>query len=167
MKSCLLLMALLLAVPACGKKEGGPVEPVVETTSAPVVEEQPAVEAEVPTPADEAEQQLKAWERLDTPVKAEQYVAWTEAADYLNKVVGVEGTIVDTYNSGRACFLNFTKEWQGEFYLAILGSNLNAFDQAPEKKFLSKKVRVVGKVKMYKGRPQIVVETPQHIQIVE
>ena len=118
------------------------------------------------TPAEEEQQQLKEWERLDTPIEASVIYAWTEAKDHVGETIGVEGTIVDTYNSGRACFLNFTKEWQGEFYIAVLGSHLGAFDSAPEQHFMNKRVRVVGKVKMYKGRPQIVVETPQHIQIL-
>ncbi len=110
---------------------------------------------------------LTPWERLDTPVEAETILDWTEAKNHVGEVIGVEGTIVDTYNSGRACFLNFTKQWQDKFYVAILGSNLNSFPGAPEKYFLGNKVRVVGKVAIYKGRPQIVVETAEHIQILE
>lgn len=155
MKLVLRWAVLVLLIAACGKSE--PVEVELEKVPPP-----PKVEVEV-----EAQDPLKQWERLDTPVEVDSYIPWTDAGDHLNKVIGVEGKIVDTYNSGRACFLNFTKQWQGEFYLAILGSNLNAFDQPPEKKFLNKAVRAVGKVKMYKGRPQIVIETPQHIQIVD
>ena len=120
-------------------------------------------------PSDEVESAtgLTTWQRLDTPVKAETVLDWAEAKDHVGEVIGVEGTIVDTYNSGRACFLNFTRQWQGEFYVAILGSNLNSFPEAPEKYFLGNRVRVVGKVAIYKGRPQIVVETAEHIQILD
>jgi hypothetical protein len=154
--AALLLIAVLPV--ACGKGEA---EAEVEAMAS---ADSPSVTT---TPAEEAELQLKAWERLDTPVEADLVVPWTDAPNHLDQVIGVEGEIVDSYNSGRACFLNFTKDWKGEFYVAILGSNLSAFDQPPEKKFLNKRVRVVGKVKMYKGRPQIVIDTPQHIQILD
>ncbi len=172
MKFFAALLGFSFLLGSCGK-EKAELTPVVEISTGgeqQANEPQPskpvAAETDVATPAEEAEQQLQAWERLDTPVEADVVVPWTEAADHLKQTIGVEGVIVDTYNSGRACFLNFTKQWQGEFYVAILGSNLNAFDEAPEKKFLNQRVRVVGKVKMYKGRPQIVVETPEHIQIL-
>jgi predicted small lipoprotein YifL len=115
----------------------------------------------IPTTAD-----LIPWKRLDTPATAEITVDWTEAADYDGQTIAVEGTIVDTHNSGKACFLNFSKEWQGTFYLAVLGSNMDDYPESPERYFLNKKVRAVGKVAMYRGRPQIVIESPLHITLL-
>lgn len=115
----------------------------------------------VPTGSD-----LIPWERLDTPATAEITVDWTEAADYDGQTIAVEGTIVDTHNSGKACFLNFSKEWQGTFYLAVLGSNMDDYPESPERYFLNKKVRAVGKVAMYRGRPQIVIESPLHLTVL-
>jgi hypothetical protein len=116
-----------------------------------------------PTPTAE---DLIPWKRLDTPATAEITVEWTEAADYDGQTIAVEGTIVDTHNSGKACFLNFSKEWQGTFYLAVLGSNMDDYPESPERYFLNKKVRAVGKVAMYRGRPQIVIESPLHITVL-
>jgi hypothetical protein len=115
----------------------------------------------VPTAAD-----LIPWKRLDTPATAEITVDWTEAADYDGQTIAVEGTIVDTHNSGKACFLNFSKEWQGTFYLAVLGSNMDDYPESPERYFLNKKVRAVGKVAMYRDRPQIVIESPLHLIVL-
>lgn len=121
----------------------------------------PAADEPVPTAAD-----LIPWKRLDTPATAEITVDWTEAADYDGQTIAVEGTIVDTHNSGKACFLNFSKEWQGTFYLAVLGSNMDDYPESPERYFLNKKVRAVGKVAMYRDRPQIVIESPLHITVL-
>lgn len=127
------------------------------------VEQEPVAQDEEPVPTAE---DLIPWERLDTPATADLTVDWTEAKDHLDKFIAVEGTIVDTHNSGRACFLNFTTEWRGTFYLAILGSNMDDYPESPERYFLNKKVRAVGKVAMYRDRPQIVIESPQHIQVL-
>jgi len=124
--------------------------------SAALVEEEPTATAE----------DLIPWKRLDTPATAEITVDWTEAADYDGQTIAVEGTIVDTHNSGKACFLNFSKEWQGTFYLAVLGSNMDDYPESPERYFLNKKVRAVGKVAMYRGRPQIVIESPLHLMVL-
>ena len=51
--------------------------------------------------------------------------------------------------------------------LAILGSNMDDYPESPERYFLNKKVRAVGKVAMYRDRPQIVIESPQHIQVLD
>ena len=137
--------------------EGEPV-PNQATENEPVTSE----DEPVPTAAD-----LIPWKRLDTPATAEITVDWTEAADYDGQTIAVEGTIVDTHNSGKACFLNFSKEWQGTFYLAVLGSNMDDYPESPERYFLNKKVRAVGKVAMYRGRPQIVIESPLHLMVLE
>lgn len=122
-----------------------------------------ASEDEEPVPTAE---DLIPWERLDTPATADLTVDWTIAKEHVGEFIAVEGTIVDTHNSGRACFLNFTTEWRGTFYLAILGSNMDDYPESPERFFLNKKVRAVGKVAMYRDRPQIVIESPQHIQVL-
>ena len=125
-------------------------------------EEADVADDPVPTAED-----LIPWERLDQPTTAELTVDWTDAKDHVGEFIAVEGTVVDTHNSGRACFLNFTTEWRGTFYLAILGSNMDDYPESPERYFLNKKVRAVGKVAMYRDRPQIVIESPQHITLLD
>jgi DNA/RNA endonuclease YhcR with UshA esterase domain len=126
---------------------------------------------ETPTATDpqaesESLQELIPWARLDLPPKADITVDWTEAKDYVGQVIAVEGTVIDTYNSGRACFLNFKQNAKDGFYLAILGSTVDDFQAPPEGYFLNKKVRAIGRVAIYKGRPQIVIESNKHLRIL-
>ncbi len=167
---------LVLALAACGKSEAESDVQVLTEEQKELLANQHAAEQEVSNPAQEAPvedepvptaEDLIPWERLDTPATADLTVDWTEAKDHLEKFIAVEGTIIDTHNSGRACFLNFTTEWRGTFYLAILGSNMDDYPESPERYFLNKKVRAVGKVAMYRDRPQIVIESPQHITVLE
>ena len=45
-------------------------------------------------------------------VFAQQVVPWTEADRFYGKTVTIKGTIVNTYNSGKACFLNFHPDYK-------------------------------------------------------
>jgi len=47
----------------------------------------------------------------------------------------------------------------------IFSSNLYKFVQNPEDYYLRKTVRIMGKVKEYKNRPEIILETPNQIEI--
>ena len=161
---------LVLALAACGKAEADADTRALRETLRSLGDECYEEEPSQGTPEDDepvpTAEDLIPWERLDTPATADLTVDWTIAKEHVGEFIAVEGTIVDTHNSGRACFLNFTTEWRGTFYLAILGSNMDDYPESPERYFLNKKVRAVGKVAMYRDRPQIVIESPQHIQLL-
>ncbi len=91
-------------------------------------------------------------------------INWSEAHNYLNQYVIVEGTIVNTYNSGTVCFLNFDRNYQ--FTAVIFASDFLGFPFIPEVFYLSKKVYIIGIIKEYKGSPEIIVKTPQQIRIL-
>jgi micrococcal nuclease len=92
-------------------------------------------------------------------------VDWCEAENYYNQYVIVEGTIVNTYNSGTVCFLNFDTNYQ-YFTAVIFASDFLGFPFIPEDFYLGKKVYIIGIIKEYKGSPEIIVKTPQQIRIV-
>ena len=50
--------------------------------------------------------------------------------------------IVDTYNSGNACFLNFDPKWQQCFTAVIFACDLPGFAGPPEVYYPGKKVQV-------------------------
>jgi micrococcal nuclease len=100
------------------------------------------------------------WEE-DIPV-----IDWSEAENYYNQYVIVEGIIVDTFNSGNVCFLNFDTNYQ-YFTAVIFASDILGFPFIPESFYLSKKVQIMGIIKEYKGSPEIIVKTPQQIRIIK
>ncbi len=98
------------------------------------------------------------WEE-DIPV-----VDWKNAHNYYNQYVIVEGTIVNTYNSGNVCFLNFdTNQY---FTAVIFASDFLGFPIPPESFYLGKKVYIIGIIKEYNGSPEIIVKTPDQIRII-
>ena len=101
--------------------------------------------------------------------KSEQpkIISWEDADNYIGQRVTVQGTIVKTHNSGKACFLNFHPNWRRYFTAVIFASSFNKFPATPETFYLNKKVLVTGIVKEYKGKSEIILSNPNQIKIVE
>ena len=96
---------------------------------------------------------------------------WNDSKLYSGELYGryvtVEGTIVNTYNSGKACFLNFHTNWKKYFTAVIFRSDFSEFPSSPEKHYKNKKVRVSGILKEYNGKPEIILKDQSQIKIIE
>ncbi len=92
-------------------------------------------------------------------------ITWSDAHKYYNQYVIVEGTIVNTHNSGIVCFLNFDTDYQ-YFSAVIFASDFVGFPFIPEVFYLGKKVYIIGIIKEYNGSPEIIVKTPDQIKII-
>lgn len=93
-------------------------------------------------------------------------ISWRDAARHYGEYVTVEGTIVATHNSGKACFLNFHPDYKRYFTVVIFASAFSRFPSNPENYYSGKTVRVTGFIKEYKGKPEIVLNEPTQIVIV-
>lgn len=93
-------------------------------------------------------------------------ISWEDAAKHYGKYLTVEGTIVLTYNSGKACFLNFHPDWKEHFSVVIFASDFSRFPSPPEEYYRGKKIQVTGRIKSYHGRPEIIVEDPSQIEVL-
>jgi len=93
-------------------------------------------------------------------------ISWRQAAKHINEFVTVEGTIVRTHNSGKACFLNFHPNWRQTFSAVIFARSFPAFPPRPEDFYRGKQVRVKGVVVEYEGRPEIILESPDQIEVL-
>jgi DNA/RNA endonuclease YhcR with UshA esterase domain len=93
-------------------------------------------------------------------------VPWNEAHQHMGKNITIEGTVVSTRNIGSVCFLNFDKNWQGKFYIAIVEpSAMTAWGKPPQEYFLNQKIRVTGQVSLYQDRPQMRITKAEQITI--
>ncbi|MEL7087150.1 MAG: hypothetical protein AAGL98_01710 [Planctomycetota bacterium] len=94
-------------------------------------------------------------------------VNWGAAHNYVGQRITVTGTVVDTYNHrGEVCFLNFSKEWRGKFYIPVFDEAFADLPAPPEKFFLNKTIRVTGTVTLHRNRPNIEVQNIKQIKIV-
>lgn len=94
-------------------------------------------------------------------------ISWQEADRYVDQDVVVEGRVVRAHDSGRATFLNFTRNWRGTFTVVIFAGDYDRFPAPPKDLYLNRTIRVRGRVKLYQGAPEIVVEAPEQIAVVD
>jgi len=92
--------------------------------------------------------------------------SFLEAGNHIGETAVVTGKIVDAYNSGKACFLNFHEDWRNHFSVTIFAKNFDRFDGPPEMLYKGAEVRVRGQIQEFQGRPEIVVDGPDQIEIV-
>ena len=92
-------------------------------------------------------------------------VSWKDASNYIGQSKTVEGTIVYTYASSGAVFLDFHYPYQGYFYAVIFTSDTGRFPFSPASFYLNKEVRVTGPIQLYKGSPEIIVHSPSQIEV--
>lgn len=93
-------------------------------------------------------------------------VDWQDAASYFGQRVTVEGDVVRSYNSGRAAFLNFAEDYEGVFSVVIFAADFELWPEPPDQFYLGQRIRVSGKVKEYQGAPEMVVESPEQVEII-
>lgn len=108
------------------------------------------------------------WKSLISEKIGLEVIGACSAGKYLGKEVIVEGKVVDTYRSIKTntVFLNFEKPYPTQCFTAVIfNSDLYKFVQNPEDFYLGKTVRVVGKIKKYKGRAEIILKDPSQIEI--
>jgi len=101
------------------------------------------------------------------PAGTVQVISWQDAAKHYGEYATVEGTIVATHNSGKACFLNFHPDYKRYFTSVIFASAFPRFPANPENYYYGKKVRVSGYIKEYEGKPEIVLNDPSQIEILK
>jgi len=105
-------------------------------------------------------------ENAPKPKPDKEAISWQDAGKYVGKEMTVEGLIVHTYKAEKACFLDFSKE-KGNFYVVIFPGDYAKFSESPEKLYADKKIKVKGLIKDYKGTPEIIVSSPDQIEIVK
>ena len=94
-------------------------------------------------------------------------ISWRDAGKYYGQIKVVEGKIVASNNTGKVCFLNFHKDWRRYFTAVIFASDFDKFPAHPEDYFLNRVVRVRGLIKEYRDKPEIILKSPNQIEILD
>jgi DNA/RNA endonuclease YhcR with UshA esterase domain len=139
---------------------------ITEAQAAPP-ENSPVVVATSATEADAFVPPGPATEEVAEAASSEPVIGWQEAAAYAGQTVTVEGHIVDTFNSGKVVFLNFAEDFRTTFKVAIFPDAWARFPGPPEDFYRDKTVRVTGQIKIYQNAPEIIVDQPDQIEILE
>lgn len=87
-----------------------------------------------------------------------------EAQDYNGKTVTVKGFVADIYQSEKVAYLNFVKKFPDNPFTAVIFAR--QFEDFPDiNKFRGKDVEVTGRVSIYKGKPQIILNSPSQLKL--
>lgn len=104
-----------------------------------------------------------------TQLKKDEIVQACKAKNYIGQRKYVEGFVVAVTRSKKNnIFLNFERPYPNQCFSAVIfASSLHRFPKDPEILYLKKKVRVFGEIKEYKGKPEIILESQNQIEILE
>jgi micrococcal nuclease len=107
------------------------------------------------------------WTELTTEKTGLKVIGACQAGNYYGKEVIIEGRIVAAYRSKtNTVFLNFEKPYPNQCFTGVIfSSNQYKFVQSPEEYYLNKSVRIRGEIKEYQGKPEIILENPNQIEI--
>ncbi|MCI0449005.1 MAG: hypothetical protein L0Y79_04350 [Chlorobi bacterium] len=88
-----------------------------------------------------------------------------EAENYNGRTVTVRGFVADVYKSEKVAYLNFVEKFPNNPFTAVIFAR--KFSDFPEiDKYKLKDVEVTGRVSMFKGRAQIILESPLQIKLL-
>jgi len=104
----------------------------------------------------------------ESPFKSDlPHISWDKTAEHYGQECVVYGTVIAARNIGARCFLNFHENFRENFTVVINSDDYGKFPSPPESLYNGKHVRVVGKVVEYRNKPEIVVTSPEAIEIIE
>lgn len=101
------------------------------------------------------------------PQDALPVLEWTESRKAVGKRAIVFGEVVDVGGTANIQFINFSKTDRAAFKLVIQSRNFEKFPRSLPEAYLGKKIQAEGFITLYNGNPQIVLNTPDQIQVVE
>lgn len=87
-----------------------------------------------------------------------------DAGDYNGKTVTVKGFVADIYKNEKVAYLNFVEKYPDNPFTGVIFARV--FSDFPDiLKFKNKNVELTGRVSVYKGKPQIIINKPSQIKM--
>lgn len=82
------------------------------------------------------------------------------------------GQVYDTYYASRSentpTFLNIGAKYPNQLLTVVIWADVRKLlNNKPEEEYLNKRVCIMGKVELYKDKPQIVIKGPLQISIAD
>jgi hypothetical protein len=92
-------------------------------------------------------------------------IADTDAAAHVGQVATVEGLVANVFVSSKGiCFLDFEGAYPNEVFSGVVFSSSAArFGNLTT--YRGKRVQITGQIRLYKGKPEIILESPGQLQL--
>jgi cardiolipin synthase A/B len=110
---------------------------------------------------------VEAFPTGDLEVPATGYIDHTDASRFLYREVTVELTVTHLYNSGRVIWLMGSADQDTNFKVVIFPSVYSKWPEIPDVYYQGKTIRATGLIELYSGWPEIIVNDPEQIEIVQ
>lgn len=94
-------------------------------------------------------------------------VPWRDAAQHVGAYVTVEGDVIAVRIEGDICTFEFSADDPNAFRAAMVIPMISALPPHPESVYTGRRVHVTGTIRRFKGRTEMVLETPGQIEIVD
>ncbi|NOZ40152.1 MAG: hypothetical protein GXP24_07995 [Planctomycetes bacterium] len=94
-------------------------------------------------------------------------IHWTNAGEAMGDVAYVCGKVIEVRNIGAITFINFDEERPAKFVAVVFRDNYGKFPDDLKKLFAGKLVKVRGQITSHRDRPQIVLTSPDQIEVVD
>lgn len=147
-------VAALIAAMLIVWQGGGPARmPVDVPVAEPPVAQQPLDLQSVPETA--------------TQSQGQEYSA-EEAWDHIGEYATVVYRVNNPYRSGKGnIFLNEKQDYRNGFTGVIFANVAHRWSQSPTSLYGGRTVRVTGMIKTYEGHPEIIIESPEQVEVVD
>jgi len=94
-------------------------------------------------------------------------ISWQDADGSFGELVTVEGDVAAAHSDGETCILEFAPDDPRAFRAVLLLPLLSSLPPHPEALYRGKRVRVSGRIARFKGRPEMVLRSPDQVQVVD
>ena len=102
------------------------------------------------------------YKRSENPVAV---ISPLDASEYMGKFVTVKGLVADVYRSDKVAYLNFIKKFpDNPFSGVVFAREFDAFGDLNV--YQNKNVEISGRISTYRGKPQMILNKPSQIKIV-
>ena len=94
-------------------------------------------------------------------------VPWEDAGNHVGDYVTVEGDVVDAHTTSETCVLEFAPDDRRAFRAILLLPLITSLPRYPDRLYRGRRVRTSGIIQSYKGRPEMILQSPGQIEIVD
>ncbi|HMO83502.1 MAG TPA: endonuclease/exonuclease/phosphatase family protein [Lacipirellulaceae bacterium] len=101
------------------------------------------------------------------PDEGRPQILWQEARTMVGRSAMVAGKVINVRRLGRITFINFDDQRPRRFEAVIFEDNLANFPKPPEEMYNGQIINIRGRVSLFQDRPQIVITSPQQIEILD
>ena len=101
------------------------------------------------------------------PDEGRPTVMWQNARPLVGQVAYVCGEVIGVPKVGKITFINFDEQRPVRFAGVIFEDKLTNFPKPPAEMYAGKIVRIRGTVSMFKDQPQIVVTSPEQVEVLD